>query len=111
MFLKNNMTFGQLKREIYIFARKYILNPFNNKSKKSKNNVDKELEEFINDKENNDDENILWTLIKKEYDNIFINRKNTDEKIKNFYSDFPYLITITNHLTVNILFYLMGIIH
>ena len=56
LFLENKMNFGQFKRKIYFYARKYFLNPFlcNINNKESfKNKVDIELEKYM--KQNNYD--------------------------------------------------------
>jgi ubiquitin carboxyl-terminal hydrolase 4/11/15 len=103
LFLNENMSFGELKKKIYYFARKYFTSPFNNNEDVSE--VDKELEQYQKidmlkkeeeQKEEPYDENKLWSLFDKEYEEIF--KENEDgkykENIEKFFGDFPYEITI-----------------
>ena len=102
LFLKENSTFGELKKKIYYFARSYILSPLkdkkNNREEDELYNVDEEIEKYKNANEEKDkepyDENKLWSLFDKEYDEFF--KENVDEKYKEdvdkFLEDFPYEI-------------------
>ena len=68
LFLKENSTFGELKKKIYYFARSYILSPLkdkkNNREEDELYNVDEEIEKYKNANEEKDkepyDENKLW---------------------------------------------------
>jgi ubiquitin carboxyl-terminal hydrolase 4/11/15 len=104
LFLKENSSFGDLKKQIYYFARSYILSPLkdkkNNKEEDELYNVDEEIEKYKNANEKNEketyDENKLWSLFDKEYDEFF--KENVDEKYKEdvekFLEDFPYEINL-----------------
>jgi ubiquitin carboxyl-terminal hydrolase 4/11/15 len=103
LFLNENMSFGELKKKIYYFARKYFTSPFNNNEDVSE--VDKELEQYQKidmlkkeeeQKEEPYDENKLWSLFDKEYDEIFTENEEGKykENIEKFFGDFPYEITI-----------------
>ena len=115
LFLKENSNFGELKKKIYYFARKYFVSPFinsreqnDNKSFKGKEiyEVDKEIEKYRgkdNDenegKSKNQDEyeeRKLWNLFEKEYNKIFNQNPESklQKKIEDFFDDFPYRITI-----------------
>ena len=102
LFLRENMSFGELKKKIYFFARKHLSSPFN--SNENVSEVDKELEKYQKldslkkEEEQKEayDESKLWSLLDKEYDEIF--KENEDgknkENIENFLNDFPYEITL-----------------
>ena len=86
LFLEENINFGELKKKIYYFARNCFTDPF----KEDNNKVDEELNNY---KENIEyDEQKLWNILDKEYDDIFKN--DNKEKIKKFLEDFPYKIVI-----------------
>ena len=123
LFLKKNMSFGELKKIIYYFARKYFKSPLAYKTQNvveivEKNEiyqVDKELEKYKEEQKNKEDddedeekdvkdkknkilydENKLWDLFDKEYNEIFNNNEkeaNKEELVK-FLNDFPYKIII-----------------
>ena len=101
LFLNENMSFGELKKKIYYFARKYFTSPFNNGEDVSE--VDKELEQYQKldklkkeEKKEPYDESILWSLLDKEYNEIFQENEEGKYKdnIENFLSDFPYEIVL-----------------
>ena len=122
LFLKENMDFGELKKLIYYYARKYFKSPFKtfkegNDEKKELYSIEEELEKYKKiDEENNEqneekdiskenkenkenkdsyDENKLWDLFNREYDEIFnSNKENHKEELEEFFDDFPYKITI-----------------
>ena len=122
LFLSENMTFGELKKLIYYFARNYFTSPFIKKENQDENEdknknedgneiyqVDKELAKYkgknSNDNEEGEekektntpyDENKLWDLFDKEYNAIFNNKENEkfNNEVENFFKDFPYKITI-----------------
>ena len=91
LFLKENMNFGELKKLIYYFARQYFKSPFKDEEENENKifNVDKELKKYKedDDEDNNDkkkkipyDENKLWDLFDKEYNEIFNNNENQKKK-------------------------------
>ena len=86
LFLEENINFGQLKRKIYYFARNCLSEPF-----KGKNEVDNEIKKYK--EENEYDEQKLWSLFDKEYEEIFGNQTNKEDFDK-FLNDFPYKIVI-----------------
>ena len=101
LFLKENINFGELKKKIYYFARSYILSPLkdkrNNRKEDELYNVDEEIEKYKNANEEKPyDENKLWSLFDKEYNEFF--KESVDEKYKEdvdkFLEDFPYEINL-----------------
>ena len=115
LFLKENMNFGELKKLIYYYARKYIRTPFTDMIIEDENdelkdivNIEKEIEKYQEiekdkdkDKENKGeanppyDENKLWNLFDKEYNAIFNNKEEKyKEELEQFFNDFPYKISI-----------------
>ena len=97
LFLDENMNFGDLKRKIYYFARNYFNNLFNNEEKTDDSELDKEIKKYKEIKKDEAyDENKLFELFIKEYEEIFnIDEKNNKkEEIENFLNDFPYEINI-----------------
>ena len=121
LFLKENMDFGELKKTVYYYARNYFKSPFRNEivdnennEKKEIYNVDKELEKYKEkaqdqneeseeEKKGPYDENKLWDLFDKEYDEIFNNKENANnkEEIEEFFNDFPYKITLKKEFEDN----------
>ena len=102
LFLNENMSFGELKKKIYYFARKYFTSPFNNNEDASE--VDKELAQYQKldtlkkEEEQKEpyDESKLWNLFDKEYDQIFKENEEGEykENIEKFFGNFPYEITL-----------------
>ena len=76
---KSDMTVGDLKKKIYFNLRKYILSPFL-KDNEEKDNVSLEIEKYMQDDKYELDDNKLYELIEKEYQDIFINYKQEDEE-------------------------------
>ena len=109
LFLKENCNFGELKKEIYYFARSYILSPLkdkkNNREEDELFNVDDEIEKYKKENEVKEpyDENKLWSLFDKEYNEFF--KENVDEKYKEnvdkFLEDFPYEINLKKEFDDN----------
>ena len=91
-----------ISKKIYYFARKYFTSPFNNNEDVSE--VDKELEQYQKldtlkkeeEQKESYDENKLWSLFDKEYNEIFKENEEGEnkEKIEKFFGDFPYEITL-----------------
>ena len=46
LFLKENMSFGELKRKIYYYARNFYQNPFKNKEEINDILLDQELKKY-----------------------------------------------------------------
>ena len=79
IFDKSDMTVGDLKKKIYFNLRKYILSPFL-KDNEEKDNVSLEIEKYMQDDKYELDDNKLYELIEKEYQDIFINYQQEDEE-------------------------------
>ena len=88
LFLEENTNFENLKHKIYYYARNYFVNPFGNKE------VEEELKSY-KEKIGDYDEQKLWNLFDKEYNEIFNCTEETrNEEIEKFLNDFPYKIVI-----------------
>jgi hypothetical protein len=102
LFLRENMSFGELKKLIYYFARSYFRSPFRKEEENELSQVEKELEKYKKNDDDDDeeknkcpyDENKLWDLFDKEYNEIFNNNEKNKEELEKFFNDFPYKITI-----------------
>ena len=81
IFGKKNMTVDELRKNIYINLRKYILSPFL-KENEEKDSLSLEIEKYIKDKNLELDENKLLELIEKEYQQLFKNENEEKEKEK-----------------------------
>ena len=98
LFLNENTTFGELKKQIYYTARSFIKSPFINDEEKEEN-LDKKIQKIIEKKTESEGEgedksiDEVFDLIDKEYNQIFGGDQN-DEKIKAFIKDFPYGIML-----------------
>ena len=84
LFLEENIDFGHLKRKLFYYARNCLINPLKNE----KNEIDEELIKYKEEKEGYDEQK-LWNLFDKEYNEIFEKEEN-----KEFFEDFPYKIII-----------------
>ena len=102
LFLKENPTFGDLKKQIYFFARSFIKSPLvkeegEEANEKDEDNLDKKIKNIINMKEKSEDYdkkmNEIYDLIDKEYNQIFEDEQNK-EKLADYFNDFPYAITL-----------------
>ena len=96
LFLKENMNFEELKRKIYYFARNFFKAPFK-KDKDEKYELDEEIKKYRESKPGEPyDDNKLFELFNKEYNNIFNNTEdeNMKKEVEKFLSDFPYNIII-----------------
>ena len=103
LFLKDNMTFGEFKKQIYYYARSFINSPLIKVEEgKEEDNLDKKIDKILNTKSKSEGENQpineVIDLIDKEYNQIFSENQN-DDKIKAFFKDFPYVITFKNKFT------------
>ena len=110
LFLNENMTFGELKKLIYYFARNNFISPLKNRTDEGDEELnkiyqlDEELKKYKEENEDNEkvdkekvpyDENKLWELFDKEYNIIFNdNKEKYKEELENFFNDFPYKITL-----------------
>jgi len=96
LFLKENMNFGDLKKIVFYFARNHFNSPLGSEDK---NELDKEIKNYKESKKDDAyDENKLFELYNKEYDEIFNTKK---AQVANFFNDFPYIITIKNKFDDN----------
>ena len=99
LFLKDDTTFKDLKRQIYYFVRGFMFSPFKDNDEIKNPEID-ELEKILKDmrenEENEDkksiDEKKILELYEKEYNQIFEVAENK-EKLKEFFNDFPYEIS------------------
>ena len=86
LFFNNNTSYNDFKKKIYILVRKYIYNPFFDKSKKEEFMDDKELNNYIQGNSNSLDK--VLQLIENEFNLVQKNNSN----IKEFKKNFPYKI-------------------
>ena len=87
LFLEENINFGQLKKKVYYLARNCFKEPI-----KGNNEVDEELKNYKEKKEDFDEQKLL-NLFDKEYNEIFQN-ETKNENTLDFFKDFPYKIII-----------------
>jgi len=87
LFLEENINFDKLKHKIYYYARNYFVNPFGIKE------VEEELKVY-KEKIGDYDEQKLWNLFDKEYNDIFNSEDTRKEEKERFFNDFPYKIVI-----------------
>ena len=76
-----------MKHKIYYYARNYFVNPFGIKE------VEEELKVY-KEKIGDYDEQKLWNLFDKEYNDIFNSEDTRKEEKERFFNDFPYKIVI-----------------
>ena len=103
LFLKDNMTFGEFKKQIYYYARSFINSPLIKVEEgKEEDNLDKKIDKILNTKSKSEGENQpineVFDLIDKEYNQIF-SENQENEKIQAFFKDFPYAITFKKTFT------------
>ena len=85
LFLEENTTFVDLKKQIYYYARNFIKSPYTKKDEeKEEDSLDKKLEQLkvkneIKPEEKDKYMNDLMDLIDKEYNKIFIEDKDKEE--------------------------------
>ena len=89
IFLNKNSTLDDLRKEVYLYIRKYILSPFL-KDNEKKDSLSLEIEKYLEDKNLELNEDKLKELIEKEYREVFKldeeeekGEKETDEEMKN----------------------------
>ena len=94
---KEDMSFEELRKNIYFLARKYILSPFI----KYNENID-EVSQKINDyiKDMSIDDEYIFDIIEKEYNKIFNENPSEEEleQLQNFILDMPFKLTIREWL-------------
>ena len=100
LFINEKTTFGDLKKMIYYYARSFIISPLKkekNDEEEENKDIDKIIQNFKKNTDKLEDEektmNELFELIDKEYNQIFGEEANK-EKLKYYFKDFPYAITI-----------------
>ena len=96
LFFRLNTTFYEFERKIYILVRKYFNNPLSLNNEDKKNNVDIELEKFIDGQSNNLTN--LLQLLGDEYE--YINNIDSEET-KYFFNNFPYKIILQENFKEN----------
>ena len=89
LFFRLNTTFFDFEKKIYILVRKYFNNPLSMNNENKKNNVDIELEKFIEGQSNNLPK--LLQLLLQEYE--YINNCDSIET-QYFFDNFPYKIIL-----------------
>ena len=100
LFLEENTTFVDLKKQIYYYARNFMKSPYTKKDEeKEEDSLDKKLEQLkvkneIKPEEKDKYMNDLMELIDKEYNKIFIEDKDKEE-LNEYFNDFPFKITLT----------------
>ena len=90
IFLNKNDTYYELKKKIYILARKYLKSPFSEENEKEAYIEDKKLDNYINYKSDNLQE--ITNLLNNEFNNLQKSWKN----LKNYIKNIPYQILISN---------------
>ena len=109
LFLEENATFAELKKQIYYYARNFITSPYT-KNEEEKDSLDNKLQHLKNNNELKTEErekyiNDSIELIDKEFNKIFVEDKDKEE-LNEYFNDFPYKITLTktfedtNHITL-----------
>ena len=109
LFLEENATFAELKKQIYYYARNFITSPYT-KNEEEKDSLDNKLQHLKNNNELKTEErekyiNDSIELIDKEFNKIFVDDKDKEE-LNEYFNDFPYKITLTktfedtNHITL-----------
>ena len=109
LFLEENATFAELKKQIYYYARNFITSPYS-KNEEEKDSLDNKLQHLKNNNELKTEErekyiNDSIELIDKEFNKIFVEDKDKEE-LNEYFNDFPYKITLTktfedtNHITL-----------
>ena len=110
LFLEENSIFEDLKRQIYYYARNFIISPYTKKEGLDEDSISNKLSQLKNKnaikKEEKDTYmNDLITSINQEYNQIFIENKKIEE-LNEYFNDFPFKITLTknsedeNHITL-----------
>ena len=90
IFLNKNDTYYELKKKIYILARKYLKSPFSEENEKEAYIEDKKLDNYINYKSDNLQE--IINLLNNEFNNLQKSWKN----LKNYIKNIPYQILLSN---------------
>ena len=90
IFLNKNDTYYELKKKIYILARKYLKSPFSEENEKEAYIEDKKLDNYINYKSDNLQE--ITNLLNNEFNNLQKSWKN----LKNYIKNIPYQILLSN---------------
>ena len=90
---KEDMSFEELRKNIYFLARKYILSPFK-KYNEDIDEVSQKINEYIKDMSIDDE--YIFELIEKEYNKIFNENPSEEEleQLQNFILDMPFKLTI-----------------
>jgi len=78
VFTKKAENLKDLRKRVYFYLRKYILSPFL-KENEEKDEVSKEIENYIEDKKNELPDEDLYAIVEKEYNEIFKKCDSEDE--------------------------------
>jgi len=94
IFCDRNSTLSDFRKKIYILARKYIFSPFINFEKEEIDDLSKQINNYINDLSIQDD--YIFNLIEKEYNNIFKENYSEDEmvKLQDYIQNIPFRLKL-----------------
>ena len=95
LFLDKNDSYYELKKKIYILARKYLKSPFSEGNKKEEFIEDKKLDNYINGYSNNLAE--IISLLNNEFNNLQKSWKN----IRGYNENIPYQLFLSNSFKAN----------
>ena len=79
VFAKKAENLNDLRKRVYFYLRKYILSPFL-KENETKDEVSKEIEKYMEDKKNELPDEELYSIVEKEYNEIFKKCDSIEEK-------------------------------
>ena len=90
LFLDKNDSYYELKKKIYILARKYLKSPFSEGNRSEEFIEDKKLEYYITGKMNNLQD--IISLLNNEFNNL----QKSLNRIKDYNRNIPYQIFLSN---------------
>ena len=94
IYCERNSTLSDFRKKMYILARKYIFSPFIDFEKEEIDELSKQINNYINDLSIDDD--YIFNLIEKEYNNIFKESYSEDElvKLQDYIQNIPFRIKL-----------------
>ena len=94
IFCDRNSTLSDFRKKVYILARKYIFSPFINFENEEIDDLSKQINNYINDPSIED--NYIFNLIEKEYNNIFKENYSEDEmvKLQDYLQNIPFRLKL-----------------
>ena len=94
IFCDRNSTLSEFRKKVYILARKYIFSPFINFENEEIDDLSKQINNYINDPSIED--NYIFNLIEKEYNNIFKENYSEDEmvKLQDYLQNIPFRLKL-----------------